>query len=152
MIVLRCFRLDRVNFAIKNYIEQFMKKDFIENRPTNVRQFLLEECTKKEEPIIFVLTPGVDPTEELKRIAEEKTGKGLEAISMGRGQSKRAKQSLADAAESGSWVFLANCHLSISLLPELETTIDSVLKEQVNENFRLILSANSHPDFSISLL
>jgi dynein heavy chain len=43
---------------------------------------------------------------------------------MGRGQSDRAKSILTEGAENGSWIFLANCHLSISLLPELESMID----------------------------
>jgi dynein heavy chain len=33
MIVLRCFREDRVNYAIRDYVEQFMKKDFVESTP-----------------------------------------------------------------------------------------------------------------------
>jgi len=47
---------------------------------------------------------------------------------------------------------LANCHLSISLLPELENIIDGIFKTEVNPEFRLILSAAPHPEFSISLL
>ena len=38
MIVLRCFRVDRVNFAIRNYVESVMKKDFVENRPTILKE------------------------------------------------------------------------------------------------------------------
>jgi hypothetical protein len=34
MIVLRCFREDRVNYAIRDYVEHFMKKDFVESVPT----------------------------------------------------------------------------------------------------------------------
>lgn len=61
MIVLRCFRVDRVNFAIRNFIEYFMKKEFIEARPSNLEEVIME--TKSTEPIIFVLSPGVDPTD-----------------------------------------------------------------------------------------
>jgi len=42
------------------------------------------------------------------------------------------------------------------LLPELESIIDNIFKKDrekdINPNFRLILSANPHPNFSISLL
>lgn len=34
MIVLRCLRPDRVLFAIRDFVEHFMKKEFIENKPT----------------------------------------------------------------------------------------------------------------------
>ena len=59
---------------------------------------------------------------------------------------------MEEASANGNWVFLANCHLSISLLSEIETKIDTIFRFEVAENFRVILSANPHPDFSISLL
>lgn len=149
MIVLRCFRTDRVNFAIRNYVEHFMKKEFIENRPTILKDVFEE--SKASEPIIFVLSPGVDPTPAIKKQADERSVL-LEPLSMGKGQSEKAKQLLAAGAQEGNWIFLANCHLSISLLPELENIIDGIFKTEVNPDFRLILSAAPHPDFSISLL
>jgi dynein heavy chain len=149
MIVLRCFRTDRVNFAIRNYVEHYMKKEFIENKPTILKEVFAE--SQPTEPIIFVLSPGVDPTDNLKKLADERQVQ-FESISMGRGQSERAKRILTEGAEGGHWIFLANCHLSISLLPELESIIDHLFKHEVNPEFRLILSANPHPNFSISLL
>lgn len=68
MIVLRCMRPDRVNFAIRNFVEHYMKKDFIENRPTNIEEVYNE--SKPDTPIIFVLSPGVDPTDQLKKLAD----------------------------------------------------------------------------------
>jgi dynein heavy chain, axonemal len=121
MIVLRCFRTDRVMLAIRNYVEHFMKKEFIENRPTILKEVM--ETSRASEPIIFVLSPGVDPADGLRRLADA-ADRPFEAISMGRGQSERAKRILSEGAEQGSWVFLANCHLSVSLLPELESIID----------------------------
>jgi dynein heavy chain len=152
MIVLRCFRTDRVLFAIRNYVEHFMKKEFVESRPTMLKEVLDE--SQASEPIVFVLSPGVDPADGLRRQALERgmAEEDFLSISMGRGQSERAKRILQDGAERGSWIFLANCHLSVSLLPELEAIIDSLFKQEVNPNFRLILSAVPHPDFSISLL
>jgi dynein heavy chain len=71
---------------------------------------------------------------------------------MGRGQAGRAEKILTEGAELGNWIFLANCHLSISMLPDLEGKIDELFKHDVDPNFKLILSANPHPNFSISLL
>jgi dynein heavy chain len=152
MIVLRCFRTDRVNFAVRNYVEHFMKKEFVENRPTQLKEIIDE--SRNNEPIIFVLSPGVDPTEGLRKMAEERGMREdqFQSISMGRGQSERAKSILSEGCDNGSWIFLANCHLSISLLPELESMIDQMFKVQVHPDFRLILSAKPHPNFSISLL
>lgn len=119
-----------------------MKKDFIENRPTILKEMFDE--SRHTEPIIFVLSPGVDPTDAIKKQAEERDII-FESLSMGRGQSEKAKRILTEGAEQGQWIFLANCHLSIALLPELESIIDGIFKKEVNPDFRLILSANPHP-------
>jgi len=109
--------------------------------------------------VIVVLCPGVDPSETLRREAESQDII-FESISMGRGASERATKTLtegADPAQSGGngkgrWIFLANCHLCIALLPELEAIVDQLLKSEIAQGFRLILSAMPHPQFSISLL
>jgi len=82
MIVLRCFRTDRVNFAIRNYVEHFMKKEFIENRPVILKDIFDE--SKNIEPIIFVLIAVVYPTAAIKKQADER-GLVLEPLSMGKG-------------------------------------------------------------------
>jgi len=64
MIVLRCFRTDRVNFAIRNYVESYWKKEFVESRPTILKD-IFDEIKGPKEPILFVLSPGVDPTSGL---------------------------------------------------------------------------------------
>ncbi len=62
MIVLRCLRPDRAIFAIRNFIEIFgLKKEFIENKPTLIQEVYDE--SQFDTPIIFVLSPGVDPTD-----------------------------------------------------------------------------------------
>ncbi len=129
MIVLRCLRPDRVLFAIRKYVETVMKKEYVEIRPTNIQEIYDE--SSPETPIIFVLSPGVDPTDQLKKFAEKMNQK-IDSISLGKGQSEKAKNVLTEGAKQGNWVFLANCHLSVSLLPELESMIDTVLKHNVD--------------------
>lgn len=130
-----------------------MKKDFIETKPTRLADVYAD--SKCSVPIIFVLSPGVDPAELLYNFAKSPqfaSEQKVEAISLGKGQSDKAKKLMSEGAEKGSWVFLANCHLSVSLLPELEGVIDQVLKGNVDENFRIFLSSNPHEKFPISLL
>lgn len=150
MIVLRCFRPDRVTFAIRNYVAVGMKSnDYIQSRPASLQE-IFEDSTPVL-PIIFVLTSGVDPTELLIRFAAEK-GQTVSTLSLGKGQSQKATEILNKAAESGQWCFLSNCHLSIALLPELESIMDTLFKKNIKKSFRLFLSASPHPDFPISLL
>lgn len=52
-----------------------------------------------------------------------------------------------EASRNGSWLYLTNCHLSLSFLKELEKIIEQleIDKAQVHENFRLFMSTNPHP-------
>jgi len=69
MIILRCLRPDRVIFAIRNFVEHHMKKEFVEIKPTSLQEVYDE--SEPSTPIIFVLSPGVDPTDQLKKFAEK---------------------------------------------------------------------------------
>lgn len=53
---------------------------------------------------------------------------------------------------SGHWVFLANCHLSLSWMPELDKLIKQLQVQKPHPNFRLWLSSSPHPDFPITIL
>lgn len=55
-------------------------------------------------------------------------------------------------AKDGNWVFLANCHLSLSWMPKLDKIVDTLQTGKVNPKFRLWLSSSPHPDFPISIL
>lgn len=52
----------------------------------------------------------------------------------------------------GNWVFLANCHLSLSWMPQLDKLVEQLQIEEPHEDFRLWLSSSPHPDFPISIL
>ena len=52
----------------------------------------------------------------------------------------------------GHWVFLANCHLSISWLPELEKIVERLQTAAVHNDFRLWLSSSPTGSFPISIL
>ncbi len=99
MIILRCFRPDRVIFAIRHYVQVGMKSsEYIHSKPSSLND-IFEESTPTL-PIIFVLTTGVDPTELLIRFAAEK-GQTVTTLSLGKGQSQKATEILNKAAETG---------------------------------------------------
>ena len=52
----------------------------------------------------------------------------------------------------GNWVFLANCHLSLSWMPQLDKLVEQLQIEEPHREFRLWLSSSPHPDFPISIL
>ena len=52
----------------------------------------------------------------------------------------------------GNWVFLANCHLSLSWMPQLDKLVEQLQVEEPHPDFRLWLSSSPHPEFPISIL
>ncbi len=88
----------------------------------------LEESYVESEahtPLIFVLSPGDDPQDELKKFAFEK-GKYLTFVSLGKGQGDFAEQHIRMAMQTGQWCLLQNCHLAVSWLPRLEELVEEV--------------------------
>lgn len=59
---------------------------------------------------------------------------------------------LQTGAKDGNWVFLANCHLSLSWMPRLDKLVETLQISKVHSDFRLWLSSSPHPDFPISIL
>lgn len=56
------------------------------------------------------------------------------------------------ACFQGNWVFLANCHLSLSWMPQLDKLVEQLQVEEPHPDFRLWLSSSPHPEFPISIL
>lgn len=47
---------------------------------------------------------------------------------------------IQQGATEGHWIFLANCHLLRSWMPELGRTVDTLQSSEVNERFRSALT------------
>lgn len=151
MIVLRCFRPDKVIPAVMNFVSSSIGKQFIEPQPFNLMAGYEDSnsCT----PLIFVLTPGADPMSELLKLANELGfGKKFVAISLGQGQGPLAENAVAEAIDNGSWVCLQNCHLSVSWLPTLERLCEELSPDRVHTNFRLWLTSEPCPQFPSYIL
>jgi dynein heavy chain len=102
--------------------------------------------------LIFILSPGVDPTNSLMALAEQ-LHKKVDNCALGQGQAPIAETMLQNGLEQGNWVFLANCHLMLSWATNLEKWIDTIVSNpHVNSHFRLWLSSDPNPKFPISIL
>ncbi|XP_025080372.1 dynein heavy chain 2, axonemal-like isoform X3 [Pomacea canaliculata] len=151
MLLVRSLRPDRVSFCVTSFIVNNMGVKFTEPPVLNMQQ-VLEDSTCKT-PLIFVLSPGVDPTAGLMQLSQAKGfGERFSALSLGQGQTPVATRLLRDGVRDGKWVFLANCHLSLSWMPALDKLVGQLQVQAPHPDFRLWLSSSPSPDFPISIL
>lgn len=85
-MLLRCFRVDRVYRAINTYITITMGEEYI--TPPVISFDAIYEQTTATIPVVFVLSPGSDPTSDLMKLADRcGAGEGkFRHISLGQGQ------------------------------------------------------------------
>lgn len=91
MLFVRSLRLDRLSFAISNFIADELGSMFIEPPVLNLKSVL--EDSSNKTPLIFLLSPGVDPTSTLIGLAINNDKKyGFQSLSLGQGQAPIATQ------------------------------------------------------------
>ncbi|KXS19215.1 hypothetical protein M427DRAFT_507867 [Gonapodya prolifera JEL478] len=151
MLIVRSLRADRVLLCAHKFVSTNIGSEFAESPQLDYDEVLLD--SDPTTPLIFVLSPGVDPTIVLQQLADKygKNGK-FHHTSLGQGQAPKAAQMIEQGIRDGNWVFLANCHLSISWMPGLEKIVESLKTQNVHPDFRLWLSSSPHPKFPISIL
>eukprot|EP01105_Mastigella_eilhardi_P001895 TRINITY_DN122_c1_g4_i2.p1 TRINITY_DN122_c1_g4~~TRINITY_DN122_c1_g4_i2.p1 ORF type:complete len:4382 (+),score=1298.66 TRINITY_DN122_c1_g4_i2:875-14020(+) len=151
LIIVRCFRPDRIISAITAFISGNLDPKYIDPPAFDPRQ-TFEDSTNRI-PLIFILSPGVDPVDRVITLAQAMgMYENFSYHALGQGQEAKAKSLIEEGMNDGKWVFLANCHLMIDWMPELEKTMEEMPMRTVHENFRLWLSSSPHPQFPISIL
>jgi dynein heavy chain len=163
MLVVRCIREDRTLLAVNDFIRKTETIDVaggtlpaMGGRYTEPVTDTVDSVFKELEattPVIYLLSAGADPTDSIETLARRKR-KGIECVSMGEGQDVVALRAIQAATANGSWVLLQNCHLGLEFIDSLE---DMLLKLRLPESacspdFRLFLTTEPHPKFSIGLL
>ena len=149
LLVIRCIRPDRVIPATAMFISQKLDSKFVE--PPALDLELVYEESQCSTPLLFVLTPGMDPTAQVNALS---VLKGIKAanISLGQGQEPKATKLVIEGAKEGFWALLANCHLCVTWLPDLEKLIFNTIEAKPHKDFRVFLSSSPTPQFPIQLL
>lgn len=140
LLVCRIFRNDRCVNAIKSFIMDRMSDVYVKSPPIDYEK-IYKQSTEKT-PIIFILSPGADPQNEVQRLVESH-GPGMakfKFLALGQGMGDQAKEFIESGAIRGWWVMLQNCHLLTSWLKTLEITIEALNKP--DKGFRLWLTTN----------
>ncbi|XP_058060896.1 dynein axonemal heavy chain 10 [Anopheles bellator] len=150
LLLMRCLRVDRVYRMLNGYVAQTMGEEFI--TPPILSFDAIYEQSAPTTPVVFILSPGSDPTSDLMKLAD-RCGFGagkFRHISLGQGQEPAALALLHAALEQGLWLMLQNGHLLIGFIKTLEKTIDSSGKP--HPDFRLWITTDATPTFPIGIL
>ncbi|KPJ04007.1 Dynein heavy chain 10, axonemal [Papilio xuthus] len=150
LMLLRCFRVDRIYLALTDYITATLGEEYI--TPPVISLDMIFEQTTPFTPVVFILSPGSDPTADLMKLAD-RCGFGggkFKYLSLGQGQEGAALALLEGAISHGQWLILQNCHLLVSFLRELEKQLELLTKP--HPEYRLWLTTDPTPTFPIGIL
>lgn len=83
---LRCFRVDRIYLAVTQYVTHIMGEQYV-TPPTISFESIWDQSTPLS-PIVFILSPGSDPTTDLLKLAERSEFgiQKVKLLAMGQGQ------------------------------------------------------------------
>lgn len=146
---IRALRCDRVLFSGSRFVSANIGPEFVD--PPSFDLKAVYQMSNCKTPLIFVLSPGVDPTAGILQLSGILNQK-VENCALGQGQAPIAVKMIEDGIKHGNWVFLANCHLMLSWMPTLEKMIETFIEGTPHPKFRLWLSSSPNPEFPITIL
>jgi len=162
-LLVRSLRVDRTLLAVNDFVKRTDAIDLHGTRLPVMGTKFTDPATDTVEsvladmdsttPVIYLLSAGADPTDSIEQMARRKR-KLVECVSMGEGQDVVALRAINSATANGSWVLLQNCHLGLDFIDSLE---DIMIKLRAPDSgcsadFRLFITTEPHPKFSIGLL
>lgn len=149
ILLLRCFRTDRIYRAINEFVSETMGEEFI--TPPVVDFNAICEESSPDIPTVIILSPGSDPTGELMKMADKRNKlDSFKYISLGQGQETMAIKLLESSITHGHWLMLQNGHLLIPFIKKIEKILERV--EEFHKDFRLWITTDPVSTFPIGIL
>jgi len=151
LLIIRSIRPDKLFPAIMDYISVVQDKKYIMPPAFEIEGPLKDSAP--DMPLIFVLSTGADPMQDLRALAEKMRMKDkMTSISLGQGQGPKAEKFIREGLDKGNWVCLQNCHLATSWMGMLEYLVEKIDPNVVNKDFRLWLTSMPSKNIPVSVL
>lgn len=151
LLVVNALRPDKFVNAVSMFIERQMGTTFISPPPFDLQKSF--EDSNCLTPLIFILSPGVDPMQSILSFAEKlKFDENFQSVSLGQGQGKKAKAMIEKAQSLGGWICLQNCHLAESWMSTLEYLWEQMDMFNTDSTFRLWLTSYPSKSFPTTML
>jgi dynein heavy chain len=163
LLLVRCLREDRTLIAVGDFLRRIETIEVNGSRLPVLGPRYVEAVTDTVDsvfremdattPVIFLLSAGADPTDSIETLSKRKR-RAIESISMGEGQDVIASRAIQTATINGSWVLLQNCHLGLAFINTVEEVLLKLRHPDsgCHPDFRLFISTEPHPLFSIGLM
>jgi dynein heavy chain len=150
MLLVRSLRMDRTTLAVKQFIEGTAEIGPRFTEPVTDTIEMIYDAMDHITPVIYLLSPGADPTESIEQLARKRKVAPPVSVSLGQGQEPVAMKAMnAAAINGGSWVILQNSELGIPLMEIMEEFMHNLERD---EGFRLFISAMPSKEFPMGLL
>lgn len=151
LLLVRMLRMDRCMLMCKWFVRntEQMGPTFVEPVTDTIES--IYDTSLSTIPVIFLLSTGADPTESIELLARKRKYPAPAVISMGEGQEPVAIKAMQAGAANGTWVLLQNCELGLELMTTMEEFLEK-LKEGMDPNFRLFITALPDKNFALGLL
>merc|ERR1712070_1016902 len=101
--------------------------------------------------MVFVLSPGADPQNDIQLLAEELgMDQKFRFLALGQNMESKAEALIETGYAKGHWVLLQNCHLLVRWLKDLEKNLQS--RKTAHKDFRLWLTTEPTDKFPLGIL
>ncbi|KAK2581989.1 hypothetical protein KPH14_002425 [Odynerus spinipes] len=151
LILAKIAKPDKIIYHIKYFVESYLGKVLNYSPQYTISQSYTESSCLN--PLLFILPSYTSPLSFISSYASIRgCSSKYMSLSMNDMQTKKAEILIKEAQEKGGWIFLQNCHLVISWLPQLEKICENLNAVNTSLTFRLWLSSYSVNEFPISIL
>ncbi len=148
VLIVKCFRPDRILQATSLFALEVLKADLAELSGYSLSQVVYKELPPTA-PLALVSVRGHDASYRVDGLVTT-TGSKCTSVAMGSQEGfALADQALGTAARQGSWVLLKNVHLAPSWLGQLEKRLQTL---NPHPDFRLFLTMEANPSIPVNIL